>query len=183
MDLDEEEAKKMLDGFVFFGERFTLDSYVFDRMTAGSAEREFQTKPNLHTAFIIPDILAQNDLAHQFVKLRMTRKTQTTPPKIHEIADLSFTQLSSYDQHKTEVQSQIATLLDSDAGFINNIYHKWLQMLALLIDAPLEKAPYFRLDPLYQIKNLVTYMGSYTQLKHDTLLYVKQAYAEMGAGG
>lgn len=26
-------------------------------------------------------------------------------------------------------------------------------------------------------------MGSYTELKHDTLLYVKQAYAELGGGG
>jgi hypothetical protein len=26
-------------------------------------------------------------------------------------------------------------------------------------------------------------LGSYTELKHDTLLYVKQAYAEMGGGG
>ena len=32
-------------------------------------------------------------------------------------------------------------------------------------------------------KNLATYLGSYTELKHDTLLYTKQAYAEMWAGG
>jgi hypothetical protein len=46
-----------------------------------------------------------------------------------------------------------------------------------LIDEVEEDAPYFKLDPLYRLKNLVTYMGSYTELKHDTLLYVKQAYA------
>jgi hypothetical protein len=51
------------------------------------------------------------------------------------------------------------------------------------VKAPLENAPYFQLDPLYQLKNLITYLGSYTELKHDTLLYVKQAYAELGAGG
>ncbi|HMS91770.1 MAG TPA: DUF3160 domain-containing protein, partial [Candidatus Absconditabacterales bacterium] len=43
--------------------------------------------------------------------------------------------------------------------------------------------PYFMEDPLYQNKLLTTYLGSYTELKHDTLLYVKQAYAEMGGGG
>jgi hypothetical protein len=36
---------------------------------------------------------------------------------------------------------------------------------------------------VYALKNLITYMGSYTELKHDTLLYVKQSYAEMGGGG
>jgi hypothetical protein len=56
-------------------------------------------------------------------------------------------------------------------------------MLGLLLKNPLENAPYRHFDPLYQLKNLITYMGSYTELKHDTLLYVKQAYAEMGGGG
>ena len=56
-------------------------------------------------------------------------------------------------------------------------------MLGLLLQAPLENAPYRYFDPLYQLKSLLTYMGSYTELKHDTLLYVKQAYAEMGGGG
>jgi hypothetical protein len=39
--------------------------------------------------------------------------------------------------------------------------------------------PYFKKVPAYIFKNLTTYLGSYTELKHDTLLYVKQAYAEM----
>jgi hypothetical protein len=32
-------------------------------------------------------------------------------------------------------------------------------------------------------KTFNTILGTYTELKHDTLLYVKQAYAELGAGG
>ena len=32
-------------------------------------------------------------------------------------------------------------------------------------------------------KQLNTSLGSWTELKHDTILYAKQAYAEMGAGG
>ncbi len=56
---------------------------------------------------------------------------------------------------------------------------KWIDMLGYLINEAEENAPYFKLDPVYRLKNLVTYMGSYTELKHDTLLYVKQNYAEM----
>ncbi len=80
----EQEAKETLDGFIFFGEKFTLDSFIFDQMTAGSAEKEFTTKPNMQTALIIPDILANNDLAHQLVKIRMTEKSKLSPPKILE---------------------------------------------------------------------------------------------------
>jgi hypothetical protein len=32
-------------------------------------------------------------------------------------------------------------------------------------------------------KQIQAFLGSYTELKHDILLYAKQSYAEMGAGG
>ena len=54
-------------------------------------------------------------------------------------------------------------------------------MLWYLFNEPGENAPYFKFDPLYKIKKLVTYMWSYTELKHDTLLYVKQPYADFSA--
>ena len=49
MEKDSEEAKDMTAGFVFFGEKFTLDSYLFDLMTAGSAEKEYAYMPNMQT--------------------------------------------------------------------------------------------------------------------------------------
>ena len=38
-------------------------------------------------------------------------------------------------------------------------------------------------DQLFPVKQVETFLGSYTELKHDTLLYAKQNYAEMGGGG
>ena len=32
-------------------------------------------------------------------------------------------------------------------------------------------------------KNLSTFLGSYTELKHDSVLYAKQVMAEMGGAG
>ena len=72
----EANAKAMTDGFVFFGEKFTLDSYIFDLMTAGSAEVEFIEKPNMQTALIVPDILEDSALANQLVQLRLQEKSQ-----------------------------------------------------------------------------------------------------------
>jgi hypothetical protein len=176
----EEAAKRATEGFVFFGEKFTLDSYLFDLMTAGSAEQEFAEKPNIQTALMIPDVLADNAIAHQLVLLWLNEKLQQG--KILENASQGKHQLSRYDAMKEQAKAKIDALFNDDT-ITDNVYHKWLKMLGLLIQAPLENAPYFRLDALYQLKNLVAYLGSYTELKHDTLLYVKQAYAEMGAGG
>jgi hypothetical protein len=47
----------MTAGFVFFGEKFTLDSYLFDLMTAAETEKEYKIKPKKQTAMIVPDIL------------------------------------------------------------------------------------------------------------------------------
>lgn len=175
---NEDEAKSTLDWFVFFWEKFTLDSYIFDQMTAWSAEKEYTFKPNMQTALIIPDILANSDIAHQFAQLWLTIKSNTTPPQVIERwAD--FTQVSSYDSLKLEVQNVVTKLVQDSPDVVKNVYHTRLSMLSDLLDNPLENAPYFRIDPTYQIKSLITYLGSYTELKHDTLLYVKQSYAEM----
>jgi hypothetical protein len=47
----------MTSGFVFFGEKFTLDSYLFDLVTAAKAEEEFEIMPKKQTALIVPDVL------------------------------------------------------------------------------------------------------------------------------
>ena len=39
-DTTEQKAKDMTAGFIFFGEKFTIDSRFFDQFTAGSAEKE-----------------------------------------------------------------------------------------------------------------------------------------------
>ncbi|MDR0860827.1 MAG: DUF3160 domain-containing protein [Candidatus Peribacteria bacterium] len=182
----EEVAKATTDGFVFFGEKFTLDSYLFDLTTAGSAELESTYKPSIQTALIVPDILENSSLANQLVKLRLGEKAESE--SIIEQPSEGFTQLSSYDTVKAEAQEKLAKLSNGTKDWKNrevatNVYHKRLSFLGTLLKAPLENAPYFRFDPVYQLKNLVTYLGSYTELKHDTLLYVKQAYSEMGGGG
>jgi hypothetical protein len=72
MEVDSDEAKDMTAGFVFFGEKFTLDSYLFDLVTAGSAEKEYRFMPNKQTALIVPDVLENNSDAAQMVDLWLT---------------------------------------------------------------------------------------------------------------
>jgi hypothetical protein len=68
--------------------------------------------------------------------------------------------------------------LEEDTLLSATIYHKRLDLVGGLF-TKVKNEPYFKKSPLYVFKNLTTYLGSYTELKHDTLLYVKQAYAEM----
>ena len=174
MEISSDDAKDMTAGFVFFGEKFTLDSYLFDLTTAGSAEFEYEYMPNKQTALIVPDILENNSDAAEMVDLWMTAKTT----KWDVLENLEFTQYSSYSSVRQDAVQKLRKELETTT-IMDTVYHKWIDMIGYLINEAEENAPYFKLDPVYKLKNLVTYMGSYTELKHDTLLYVKQSYAEL----
>ena len=174
MMIDSDDAKDMTAWFVFFGEKFTLDSYLFDLMTAGSAEKEYRYMPNKQTALIVPDVLENNSDAAEIVDLWMNARIVKWDIK----EDSVYTQYSSYDKDKQDAVEKLRKEV-ANQWIVNTVYHKWIDMIGYLINEAEENAPYFKLDPVYRLKNLVTYMWSYTELKHDTLLYVKQAYAEM----
>ena len=178
MVIDSEEAKDMTAGFVFFWEKFTLDSYLFDLVTAGSAEKEYRYMPNKQTALIVPEILENNSDAAEMVNLWMTAWIAKWDVK----EDAVYNQYSSYNRVKEDAIKKIREEVNNP-GIMDTVYHFRLDMLGYLINKPEENAPYFKLDPIYRLKNLVTYMWSYTELKHDTLLYVKQNYAELWWGG
>ena len=172
-------AKDMTAGFVFFGEKFTLDSYLFDLVTAWEAEEEFEIMPKKQTALIVPDVLEWNWDAAQIVDLWLKEwieKEKINQDEEYILEDKKHTQYSSYNKVKQEAREKIEKEIE-ETTVMDSVYHKWLSMIWLLVDEVEENAPYFKLDPLYRLKNLLTYMWSYTELKHDTLLYVKQAYA------
>jgi hypothetical protein len=66
-----------------------------------------------------------------------------------------------------------------------NIYWSWLYTIKSLLADTLNKSgfPMFMKNQAWATKNLQAFLGSWTELKHDTLLYAKQSYAELGAGG
>ena len=98
MEVSSDEAKDMTAGFVFFGEKFTIDSYIFDLVTAGSAEVEYAYMPNMQTALIVPDMLENNSDAAKMVDLWMN----TRIVKEDILEDTDFTQYSSYGKVKQE---------------------------------------------------------------------------------
>ena len=174
-EVNENEWKSMTDWFVFFGEKFTLDAYLFDLNTASKLQAEYDIKPNIQTAIMVPDILQWDSVANELTKLRLQKKYQEWL--------VTEKQLKSYSEVRA---ASIEKVLDAlkDSKVVNNVYHKRLNALGRLVSKVDENAPYFMQSRAYAIKNIVTYLWSYTELKHDTLLYVKQPMmAELGWGG
>ncbi len=70
----------------------------------------------------------------------------------------------------------------SVADWTETLYNSWLYTFQPLLEAPGEGYPAFMQSNAWLDKQLNTVLGSWTELKHDTILYAKQVYAEMGGG-
>jgi len=81
----------------------------------------------------------------------------------------------------TKVRQEVSGLgVDS---WTQNLYWSWLYSLQPLISPKDARYPAFMQTQAWTRKDLQTALGSWTELKHDTILYAKQVMAEMGGGG
>ncbi|MCX6558211.1 MAG: DUF3160 domain-containing protein [Candidatus Aminicenantes bacterium] len=63
-----------------------------------------------------------------------------------------------------------------------NLYFSWIHVLKRVNEAPAGGAPPFRRTQAWKRKSLMTSLGSWAELRHDTILYAKQSGAECGGG-
>lgn len=64
----------------------------------------------------------------------------------------------------------------------STLYWSWLYALKALLEPAPKGYPSFMLNAAWQDKSLNTALGSWAELRHDTILYGKQSGAEMGDG-
>jgi len=84
---------------------------------------------------------------------------------------------------------QLAKLKAEFAGFTqqqwrDNLYMGWTDTLTKLHpDFTDGRYPKFMRDPAWATEKVNTHMGSWTELRHDTILYAKQSYTLRGGAG
>ncbi len=66
------------------------------------------------------------------------------------------------------------------ATWQSNLYWGWLWALDSVVEPAKAGYPSFMRSQAWQDKSLFTAMGSWTELRHDTILYAKQSVAECG---
>jgi hypothetical protein len=64
-----------------------------------------------------------------------------------------------------------------------DLYHRWLGVLRTLIEAPPRTAPTFTQNEAWARKQLNAALGTWAELRHDTILYIKQSYTSTPRGG
>ena len=64
-----------------------------------------------------------------------------------------------------------------------NLYWSWLYSLKALVTEPPQGYPNFMRTAAWQRRSLHAALASWTELRHDTILYAKQSYTPIGRGG
>lgn len=91
---------------------------------------------------------------------------------------------SHWDLYKERTEENISLVKSmSDKSWQRNLYRGWLWMLESYKNTYGEGYPMFMRNENWEKKDIVSGLGSYAELKHDTVLYAKPVAAEMGGGG
>jgi hypothetical protein len=91
------------------------------------------------------------------------------------------TQSPEYTAQSRKMTDWLAGL--SPDEWTETTYNGWLYTLRPLLSPPGAEYPPFMQSTAWQDKQLNTALGSWAELKHDTLLYAKQAYGGLGGCG
>ncbi|MGF0096111.1 DUF3160 domain-containing protein [Peptoniphilus sp. SGI.035] len=90
---------------------------------------------------------------------------------------------SHWDKYKERTEGNILTVNKmEDKQWQKNMYRGWLWMLDAYDQKFGEGYPRFMRNEAWERKDLVSALGSFAELKHDTVLYGKAVIAEMGGG-
>ncbi len=156
-------------GFRFMGQRFIPDSYMFSSLTQGDELPDpttGQRLPSTPTALMIMSILG-SDTADTLLTDWIAQNAPQSDRVIAKVKGELTKEFTSYDE-KTWTQ---------------NMYWSWLYTLRALFQDHADGYPMFMRGVPWAKKSLITALGSWTELRHDTLLYAKQSFAELGGGG
>lgn len=160
--------------FAFFGQKFVWSSFIFSRLVYDQiVHEESKVARRVPSAIDVAFSLFGNDAAGAIAAQRMTScsdgKTETLVPlrdgipyasnlvALRETIDNEF---ASNETVNTEEDS-ISTL--------------WLRALRELSKPSGNQASVFHSN-VWQLRQLNTQLASFTQLRHDTVLYAKQSY-------
>jgi hypothetical protein len=147
-------------GWRFMGQRFTLDGLIFQNMIfdrvqkrPDGAQRDFPSGLDVMAAF-------------------------GSAPAVQTLNDLGATGFPNYSEQMTKMQQAVQA--QPEAQWLGRFYDAWLYSFFPLLTSKDASFPAYMQTSAWGYKDLNTALGSWAELKHDTVLYTKMPE---GAGG
>ncbi|MCR5735305.1 MAG: DUF3160 domain-containing protein [Lachnospiraceae bacterium] len=158
----QEDKEKKSTGYRFMGQRFSIDEAIFQQLVY---DRIFANDQNEDR--MLPDALD--------VPAALGNETA-----LSILDEMGATEYQGYTENMEKLQEALADT--GDDTWKNSLYSAWLYTLRPLLTQKGEGYPSFMQTEAWNKKDLLTFLGSYSELKHDTILYSKQMMAELGGG-
>jgi hypothetical protein len=156
-----EDKGEATQGLRFMGQRFTIDAYVFGQMIW----RNVGTLDNQRGLPKALDFFA----------------ALGSEEALNILDDMGETAYENFISQMAKVRGELSAL--GEDSWTENVYWSWLYAFHPIIEVKDNRFPEFMRTQAWIRKDLNAALGSYTELKHDTILYAKQVMAEMGGGG
>ncbi len=150
----DDEDKAVLKGFRFMGQRFIPDSYIFQGLVYDKVGT--QAKPRLFPSGLDAMAVLGSKRAYSILD------------------GMGETQYENYVKQFEALKAEFAALKAED--WVQNLYWGWLYSLLALLNEKGDGYPTFMKGKAWVDKELNTSLGSWTELRHDTILYAKQSY-------
>ncbi len=138
-------------GYRFMGQRFIPDSYVLDQMVEDFVHGRLMPRGL--------DVMAA--LGSQ---------------RAYDIVDTVYGDPSLYADYDPQLAKMRQELMELPVEtWASNLYYNWLYSLTPLLTEKGEGYPLFMQNTAWADKALNTALGSWAELRHDTILYAKQS--------
>lgn len=168
-------------GFRFMGQRFIPDSHIFQELVFGAAGPDGKGADFHYTGtgapFTMEDI-PNYGLARAFPRGLDVMAVFGSDRALELLRGMGDTDYVDYARQLERLTRLYATT--TEAEWQQNLYWRWLGALLPLFDGPSgAPAQDFLATTAWLDKQLQTALGSWTELRHDTILYAKQSYTGM----
>lgn len=158
----EDGEENVIPGFRFMGQRFSIDAMVMQKLIYSNVQSNSAGEKRM-----LPDVLDVPAAFGSDVALNLLKENG----------------VEDYPGYMENMEKLRTGINEADDSLWNaSLYASWIQTLRPLLEKKGEGYPMFMQNEEWAKKNLECFAGSYTELKHDTVLYSKQVMAEMGGG-
>ena len=157
-----EDIPELKKGFRFMGQRFTIDASVMQQLVYSAVDENSSGDKRL-----LPDTLDMPAALGSDTALDI-------------LTQQGETDYQGYSENMAQLRQSIRNA--PEGLWSASLYASWLYTLNPLLEEKGAGYPSFMRSSEWQKKSLESYAGSFTELKHDTVLYSKQVMAEMGGG-
>ncbi|MFH0973316.1 MAG: DUF3160 domain-containing protein, partial [Candidatus Micrarchaeota archaeon] len=167
-----QECLAVTQGMRFMGQRFVPDAYVFQQLIFSAVDASTTKNNGFSTC---------EGSGHRCfgrgLDVMSVLGSQRAEEILKEENDASYDDVGShtYDSQLAKLKTEFAAF--SEADWKQNLYWTWLDTLKPLLTKFGAGYPSFMQTTAWQDKELNAALASWAQLRHDTILYVKQPYA------